>query len=244
MGKSAKPRHVGLVEMAVREQRGCHPVGKHHAGHRPSQQPTQKQLVELHLQRGRTEACSAEPCWEERRKARTWVTPDQVRLSLFMRSFWTLSDWKPFSAWAPWGNTQNPKRRMTMTTTTTTTKLPKPGECPANWQGPQSSGTRTGELPGSSCLQSSQHIWRFSRGDRTVYRKPFVTGACLPAAPGDVLFLPHLSSAAYLAPGRPQSPSRLEFETGESQTPRPGQTVPPSILEPNFREFWFYLHGG
>lgn len=114
----------------------------------------------------------------------------------------------------------------------------------ANWGWPHS----TAQLLGSLCLQHSHHLWHFSRGDRTVYRKPFVTGALplLPPSSGRVPFPPHLSSEAYLAPGLAVQKAHpgWNLKPRDSQTPWLGQTVPPPILELNFREFWFYLYRG
>lgn len=148
---------------------------------------------------------------------------------------------KPFSIWAPWGNSQNQKSR-TMTTTTTTPWSHRHAELieggliaqPRCWAACACSTHTTSDTsPEGTELFTGNHL---------------LQGPCLssPPSPGRVPFPPHLSSEAYLAPGLAVQKAHpgWNLKPRDSQTLWLGQTVPPPILELNFREFWFYLYRG
>lgn len=118
--------------------------------------------------------CSAEPQWGEQNKTHRRTCPNQVSVCLFV-----------------WGQFRHDRIEKLAPSE-------HPGEMhrtenPGRPRGQQSWGLRHASLTGGGpkvphslgCSGRAQlrHFWHFSRGDRTVYRKPFVTGAGLSSLP-------------------------------------------------------------
>lgn len=117
----------------------------------------------------------------------------------------------------------------------------------ANWGWPQSTAAHLHASCWAACVCSAHNTSDTSQeGTELFTGNHLLQGpASPPPDPGDVPFPPHLSSEAYLAPRQPAKKLiQVGIRNTDSQTPWLGQTVPPSILELNFREFWFYLYRG
>lgn len=142
---------------------------QHQSGLRCSQQLSEKQLLEPDLWGGGRGRRSAEPHRGEWNKAHGRTSPDQVKVCLFMWGQFRHDQIEHLSPSEHPGEihrTENPGQQ--------------------GWQ--QSRGLRHASLTGGGCAgmqrlgglgSALHHFWHFSRGDRTVYRKPFVTGAGL-----------------------------------------------------------------